>query len=229
MRYRIALVLAALTPVLALAQASQVATPTFNGAYPAVPETPCDVSGNCVTTSAVSGRQALDVNVAGGAAQGTAAAVTGAWPVKVTDGTNTTAVKAASTAPTGTEPAVVVVQSPNGGNPCSSPSATLQMVTGSASGTTATQIIALSGSTKIYVCAINFGTGTGAGTISLLYGTGTNCATGQAILMQAFSVPATSALYLGPVVGVTPAGNALCYIQTGTTPTAKYTVTYVQQ
>lgn len=67
--------------------------------------------------------------------QGTAAALSGAWPVKVTDGTNTmptmdavgragfqkvtdgtntAAVKAASTAPVATDPALVVVQSPNG-------------------------------------------------------------------------------------------------------------------
>lgn len=47
-------------------------------------------------------------------AQGTAAAASGAWPVKLTDGTSTTAVKAASTAPLATDPAAVVVLSPNG-------------------------------------------------------------------------------------------------------------------
>lgn len=44
----------------------------------------------------------------------TPTAVANAWPVKLTDGTNTTAVKAASTAPIATDPAAVVVQSPNG-------------------------------------------------------------------------------------------------------------------
>jgi hypothetical protein len=45
--------------------------------------------------------------------QGTAAAASGAWPVKVTDGTSVTDVKAASTAPVATDKALVVVISPN--------------------------------------------------------------------------------------------------------------------
>lgn len=57
------------------------------------------------------------VNVAAGqtigATQGTAAAVAGAWTVKITDGTNTVAVKAASTAAVATDPSQVVSLSPN--------------------------------------------------------------------------------------------------------------------
>jgi hypothetical protein len=45
--------------------------------------------------------------------QGTAAATVGAWPIKVTDGTNTAAVKAASTAAVAADPALVVALSPN--------------------------------------------------------------------------------------------------------------------
>ena len=45
--------------------------------------------------------------------QGTAAATVGAWPIKVTDGTNTAAVKAASTAAVAADPALVVAISPN--------------------------------------------------------------------------------------------------------------------
>jgi hypothetical protein len=45
--------------------------------------------------------------------QGTAAAVAGGWPAKITDGTNTAAVKAASTAALTTDPALVVAMSPN--------------------------------------------------------------------------------------------------------------------
>lgn len=44
----------------------------------------------------------------------TPAAVANAWPFKLTDGTNTTAVKAASTAALATDPAAVVTLSPNG-------------------------------------------------------------------------------------------------------------------
>lgn len=45
--------------------------------------------------------------------QGTAAAVASAWTAKITDGTNTAAVKAASTAPVAADPAVVMAISPN--------------------------------------------------------------------------------------------------------------------
>lgn len=47
-------------------------------------------------------------------AQGAAAAMASAWPVKTTDGTNVAAVKAASTAAVATDPAAVVTLSPNG-------------------------------------------------------------------------------------------------------------------
>jgi hypothetical protein len=47
------------------------------------------------------------------AQQGAAAALAGAWPVKVTDGTNVTAVKAASTAVAAVDPSAVVALSPN--------------------------------------------------------------------------------------------------------------------
>lgn len=33
----------------------------------------------------------------------------------------------------------------------------------------------------------------------------------------------------GPIVGLTPAGNALCYLQGSTTPINKFVLTYVQQ
>jgi hypothetical protein len=67
-----------------------------------------------------------------------------AWPVKLTDGTNTTAVKAASTAPIATDPAAVVVQSPNGNHATAANQATeitsLQLIdnpVGSSTGGTA--------------------------------------------------------------------------------------------
>jgi hypothetical protein len=49
----------------------------------------------------------------GSVTQGSANTVANGWPVKITDGTNTGAVKAASTAPAATDPAQVVVLSPN--------------------------------------------------------------------------------------------------------------------
>lgn len=52
-------------------------------------------------------------------AQGTPAATANGWPIKVTDGTNVAAVKAASTAPIATDPALVVTISPNSTGPIS--------------------------------------------------------------------------------------------------------------
>lgn len=91
-----------------------------------------DGNGNVVTSQLSGSQRALDVgvNVAGvqvdprsiraltssdvvTAAQGTAAAASGAWPIKATDGTNVAAVKAASTAALATDPAIVVAVSPN--------------------------------------------------------------------------------------------------------------------
>lgn len=46
-------------------------------------------------------------------AQGAGAAIASAWPFKLTDGTNTAAVKAASTSPVAADPAAVVTISPN--------------------------------------------------------------------------------------------------------------------
>jgi hypothetical protein len=51
------------------------------------------------------------------ATQGTAAAASGAWMNKITDGTNVSAVKAASTVPAATDPALVVSMSPNSSDP----------------------------------------------------------------------------------------------------------------
>jgi hypothetical protein len=52
-------------------------------------------------------------NTIGKTDQGAANTVANAWPAKVTDGTNTAAVKAASTAAAATDPALVVAISPN--------------------------------------------------------------------------------------------------------------------
>lgn len=91
-----------------------------------------DGSGNAVTSQVNGAQRALDVgiNVAGvqidprsiraltssdvvTAAQGSANSTANAWPIKLTDGTNVTAVKAASTAAAAADPSVVVAFSPN--------------------------------------------------------------------------------------------------------------------
>jgi hypothetical protein len=114
-------------------------------------------------------------------------------------------------------------------NPCANPQATLVSVTGATSTNNATQIVALSGTTKIFICSMTVvGVSGTSPTFSLVYGTGTNCATGQTTLVQAFSTTANqSYLFQGPVA-VSPAGNAVCYKDGGTSPVENYQITYVQ-
>jgi hypothetical protein len=127
-----------------------------------------DGNGNIVTSQLSSAQRALDVgiDVSGTqvdprsirsltsadvvtAAQGTAAASSGAWPAKVTDGTNVMAVKAASTAAVATDTSAVVALSPNSPIPTGSnvigaltanQSVNLNQVAGSAVATAATGI-----------------------------------------------------------------------------------------
>lgn len=116
------------------------------------------------------------------------------------------------------------------GNPCADPLATLQSVALNASTTSAVQLIALSGTTKIYVCGITVLGGGTTPTFSLVYGTGTNCATGQAAVITAIAIPtAAPAQVFHSPVGVTPAAQALCTLLAGTSPTAKGVLSYVQQ
>lgn len=116
-------------------------------------------------------------------------------------------------------------------NPCMSGFATIQSVAGATSGTASVQLVAISGTTKIYVCSMQVTSVSGTSpTFALRYGTGSACATGTVTLFGP-----TAALTVGQIVGpnfpfaVTIAGQALCYIQTGTTPIANYAISYVQQ
>lgn len=116
-----------------------------------------------------------------------------------------------------------------GANPCENPNATLQAVLISTSGTAATQIIAASGSTKIYPCSLNVVGVSGTGpTFSLVYGTGVNCATGQTVFLGAWTT-ALNTVYPFVKMGPTPASQALCYLDGGTTPIQRVSLSYVQQ
>ncbi len=117
-----------------------------------------------------------------------------------------------------------------GSNPCVSPGATLVSITGATSTTNATQIIALSGTTKIYICALTvIGVSGTTPAFGLVSGTGSNCASSQTTVVQVFGTTANqSYLFAGPVA-VTTAGHALCYKDTGTSPIENYQITYVQQ
>lgn len=116
------------------------------------------------------------------------------------------------------------------GNPCMNPGATSAYVTGITSGTAATQVIAASGTTKIYICGLRvIGTSGTTPTFSLVQGTGTNCATGQTVVVPALATAAAALINLGDLRTVGVAGNALCYLQTGTTPISAYMLTTIQQ
>lgn len=114
-------------------------------------------------------------------------------------------------------------------NPCQNPAAILQSTGVTTSGTTAVQIIALSGTLKIYICSLTvIGQSGTTPTFSLVQGTGANCATGQTVVVPAFATPANTLFAFANPVSVGVAGNALCYLQTGTTPVTKVQLTYVQ-
>ena len=117
------------------------------------------------------------------------------------------------------------------GNGCANPHATLVSVTNAAtSGTAAVQVIALSGTAKIYVCSLTVLQTSGTTpTFSLESGTGSNCASNTTVMVFAFAGSTTVPTTFANPVGVTSAGYALCYLQTGTTPIYKFVLTYVQQ
>lgn len=109
-------------------------------------------------------------------------------------------------------------------------SASLQMTTA-----TTTQIVALASGAKIRICAyaIQGSTTATATTLKLVYGTGTNCATGTTALTPAWNMPATStSLPFREGAGVgelfqTPVSNALCATSTAA-GTVNIRVTYTQ-
>lgn len=77
---------------------------------------------------------------------------------------------------------------------------------------TDTQLIALSGSKKIYVSAWDV-IAAGTGNIQLEYGTGSNCGTGTTALTGNYNLTAQAGISKGNGLGVilvVPAGNALC-------------------
>jgi hypothetical protein len=94
-----------------------------------------------------------------------------------------------------------------------SQSAVLQMTTA-----TTTQMVALVAGESVRICsyAIQGSTTSTATTLKLVYGTGTNCATGTTALTPAWNMPASSTALPsthGHGVGQlfqTPAGDALC-------------------
>lgn len=81
-----------------------------------------------------------------------------------------------------------------------------------------TQLVALSGSTVIYICGYDLNVGGTATNVKLVYGTGVNCATSPANLTPAYQMAANGGRVLyNPVWGglKTTAGQALCINASG--------------
>lgn len=77
---------------------------------------------------------------------------------------------------------------------------------------TTTQLVALSGTTNIFITSWDIISG-GIGNFTLVYGTGTNCATGTTSLTGAYPLTAQAGISKGNgngIVLIVPRGNALC-------------------
>ena len=94
------------------------------------------------------------------------------------------------------------------------------------------QLVALSGTTIIYVCGFNVSIAGTAPTMRLISGTGSVCATGLTGRTGAYA-PLTGSMIasggIGGTVLATAAGEALCMDVEGTSPSVQGVVTYVQQ
>lgn len=114
-------------------------------------------------------------------------------------------------------------------NTCEQSSTTATYL-GATSGTAAVQIVPLVAGTPVYVCFFEVtGVSGTTPTFSLVYGTGTNCATGQHLFLNAGATTANVPLvFPGTYVGAIPAGNAVCYLDGGTTPVQNYILVVAQ-
>jgi hypothetical protein len=95
----------------------------------------------------------------------------------------------------------------------------------------ATQIVALAAGKRIMVCGFSFMVGATATNVSLVYGTGANCATDQVALTPAFQIGVNGGIVNeAPVWNglATPAGKALC-IKTSAGNAVQGLVKYLQQ
>ncbi|HVI10248.1 MAG TPA: hypothetical protein VND65_18300, partial [Candidatus Binatia bacterium] len=102
------------------------------------------------------------------------------------------------------------VQATNQGNPCYNPNSTPTSSSGATSGTSATQLIALSSGKQIFLCAFTLTAVSGTNpTYKIVYGTGTNCGSGQVTLVGPSAVSTAGQIFSYPNAFIVPAGNAL--------------------
>jgi hypothetical protein len=146
-------------------------------------------------------------------AQGTAAGIAGAWPVQITDKSNTM--------PTGDAQARAINVKPgNGADAFKTVSDGVGALgagvvqTGevntlsAAAGNTITQVVAAPGAGSVYLRGLLIEKISGAtSTVTLSYGTGSNCGTGTTVLLGPITGSAVGFIHLGVLV---PATKALC-------------------
>jgi hypothetical protein len=124
-------------------------------------------------------------------------------------------------------------------DPCQDLSAIKTSVPISAAGVGTTQLVALSGTTAVYVCSYQAAANAGTNpSFQLEYGTGSSCGTGTTALTGAMSTGVTvSTTAPGPIfesspgnsILKAPAGNALCMVVAGTSAVFNGWLSYVQQ
>lgn len=118
----------------------------------------------------------------------------------------------------------------SGGNPCANPEATINFISGITAGTSLVQIIPAVTGQQIFICSLTAqGISGTSETFGMSYGSGANCAVGTQNFFEPINTPANIFMpFSGPIARI-PAGNALCYLNTGTTPVEKYWISYVQK
>jgi hypothetical protein len=221
------------------------------------------LTNNAVAYVAMNAQGSLCTNAAGSATanQGNAGTNAQAWWVRIGDATNgPVAVKPASTAAVATDPSLTVQLNPlspgvialgqatkansvpvtfaSDQDPCSY--AKKSSVAISITSATTTSLVAVSGSTTVYVCGYSLalaGSATTANSIKFEYGTGAAC-TSPTDLTGAYgsndaavSTTPTQIDYgngAGTII-TAPASNGVCAVTLGNAVFAKGVLTYVQQ
>lgn len=182
-----------------------------------------------VISGALSANQSVNVAQVNGVATSTGTGAVGTGTQRIAIGTDTATVAGSATLPAGTNRIGYVSD-----DPCSQKIKTTAAFSTSSGGPVS--IVALSGSTVIYICSISAITDT-AIKLSFIGGTGGSCASAQSAIWgsttaaNGMSLPATGGFTMGSgngSVGVTAAASAFCLLQSGTSLVAG-NITYVQQ
>jgi len=115
-------------------------------------------------------------------------------------------------------------------DPCISPDIAKVTVVLNLSGTGA-EVLPISGTTRIYTCGFMASVAGTTPSFKFRYGTGTACATGPIDLTGTILPTSGTVVDYEPdgTAFATPAGQALCAVLAGTTPSVQGVLTYVRQ